>query len=121
MTQRAELYEIGTPLPAALKVSRAELPEDVLKAIRPLMRPDPRGYFLQWLAAWLSIVVAIGAAIHFDNVYLTAAVIFFVATRQNLLALLMHEQTHWLGSRSNWADYFCELLVAYPPMVTLEG
>ena len=33
----------------------------------------------------------------------------------------MHEQTHWLGFRSRWGDLFCELFVAYPLMVTLEG
>jgi fatty acid desaturase len=48
-------------------------------------------------------------------------VVFFIGTRQNVLALLMHEQTHWLGLRSKWGDYFCELFVAYPLMVTLEG
>lgn len=112
---------IGLPLPPPLRVSRAELPADVKKALLPLMRPDGLGYLLQWFFAWLTIALAIVLAVKVQNVWVSVAVTVFIATRQHLLALLMHEQTHRLGFRSRWGDYFCELFVAYPIMVTLEG
>lgn len=117
----ANLFELGSPLPSALRVDRSQLPPEVTKALRPLMRPDPTGYLFQWCLSWLSVVIAIAVAVRADHIAVTVAAILFVGTRQNLLALLMHEQTHWLGSRSRWGDYFCELFVAYPLMVTLEG
>jgi fatty acid desaturase len=33
----------------------------------------------------------------------------------------MHEQTHRLCSTRKWADYFYELTIAYPLLITLEG
>jgi len=119
--EKAVLYTVGAAMLSPLRVNRGQIPSTVKEAIRPLMAPDPRGYFLQWAFAWGAALAAIVAAARLHNVWSSIAVVFFVATRQNLLALLMHEQTHWLCSRSKWADYFCELFVAYPLMVTLEG
>lgn len=104
-----------------LRVERADVPVTVKEQVRSLAGPDPVGFATQWLMAWISIIAAIAIASWLQNIAVTAAAIFFVATRQNLLALLMHEQTHWLGFRSKWGDYFCELFVAYPLMITLEG
>lgn len=108
-------------MPSPLRVERAEVPATVKEQVRLLTRPDPRGFLTQWLLAWLSVIAAIAIAVRLGNPVVTAVAVCFVATRQNLLALLMHEQTHWLGFRSKWGDYFCELFVAYPLMITLEG
>ena len=48
--------------------------------------------------------------------------IFLVATRQNLLGLLVHEQVHRLGSRARYGDLITNLFAAYPLLVlTVEG
>lgn len=119
--RKARLYEVGTPMPSPVTVQRSQIPASIKEAVRPLMEPDTSGFFLQWGIAWASILAAIAIAVYVQSTWLTVAVVLFVGTRQNVLALLMHEQTHWNGLRSNWGDYFCELFVAYPLLVTLEG
>jgi fatty acid desaturase len=118
---KAVLYEIGTPLPSPLKVGRADVPQNLKLEIQQLMRPAPHAFLLQWVGAWLAIAACIFTAARLNSLWFSVAAIVIVATRQNLLALLMHEQTHWLCSRAKWADYFCEILIAFPLLVTLEG
>jgi fatty acid desaturase len=115
------LYVVGAPLVSPIKVARSEVPPNVKREVYLLMRPAAGAFLFQWTSAWVIIIGSISAAVHLDNPWTTLLAIFIVATRQNLLALLMHEQTHWLASRLKWADYFCELLIAYPLLVTLEG
>src|SRR5205807_4269060 len=115
------ICEAGAPLASPLRLGRAEVPPEIKRKLQAFMRPAPGAFLLQWMLAGLTIGGAIYAAMWLHNWWATLLAIFVVATRQNLLALLMHEQTHRLASRLKWADYFCELLIAYPLLVTLEG
>ncbi|MAE66876.1 MAG: fatty acid desaturase, partial [Phycisphaeraceae bacterium] len=45
----------------------------------------------------------------------------FIATRQNMLGLLNHEQTHRLGVRSRLGDHLANMTMAWPLLITLEG
>ena len=118
---KAVLYEVGNPLPVPVRAGRADVPQKLKNELQELMRPAPGKYVLQWALAWLTIAVVIWGAVRLQSFWFSLAAIVIVATRQNLLALLMHEQSHWLCSRSRWADYFCEILIAYPLFITLEG
>jgi fatty acid desaturase len=111
----------GEPLPSPLRCERLTVPSEIKKQLLPLMRPDLLGFLMQWARAWIVIAGAIGGAIYLDAIAATILAIVIVATRQNVLGLLMHEQAHWLGSRRKWMDFFSELFVAYPVLVTLEG
>ncbi|MBV9508465.1 MAG: fatty acid desaturase [Acidobacteriia bacterium] len=108
-------------MPSPIIVRRADVPQELKRELQRLMRPAPKAFFLQWFWAWMLVGTSVYAAVHFHQLWLSILVVLFVATRQNVLALLMHEQTHRLCSRQKWADFFCELLVAYPLLVTLEG
>lgn len=82
--------------------------------IKALSGARPKTFALTLATTWASIALAIGAAIYLDNIFLSIFVVFFVATRQNLLALLVHEQTHYLGLKSRYGDWIANLLTAYP-------
>ena len=85
------------------------------------MGPRP-GYFLcKLLFTWVAILGAVAAAAHWQHVWLAVAVVLFVATRQNVLALLLHEQVHGLGIRGRFGDALCNAVIAYPLLITLEG
>jgi len=83
-------------------------------------RPDK---FLSTLgAAWLVIAISIALAIYLDNIFASIIAIYVIATRQNLLGLLIHEQTHYLGLRNKFGDQIANLLAGYPLLVmTVEG
>ena len=118
---KAVLYKVGSRLPSPVRVSVSNLPLHVRRAVKSFMKPDPCGFMLQWLLAYTSVVGAVWFATVMNSVWVTFGAVLFIATRQNVLALLMHEQTHWLGFRSRAGDLFCELFIAYPLLVTLEG
>jgi fatty acid desaturase len=67
------------------------------------------------------IVSAIVLAVHIDTWWFSLATIIFIATRQNVLGLLMHEQCHRLAFHSKNGDLLCNLFAAYPLLVTLDG
>jgi fatty acid desaturase len=47
---------------------------------------------------------------------------FIVATRQNVLGLLVHDQTHCLGFKARFGDVITNIIAAYPLLgITLEG
>lgn len=81
------------------------------------------GAFLRAAATtWLTIGLAIAAALHFHNIFVTVFAIYIVATRQNLLGLMIHEQTHYLGLKGKYGDWIANLLVAYPLLaMSIEG
>src|SRR5438445_7603310 len=109
LPRKAIIYEVGEPMPSALKVGRLELPREVKRELIALMKPDTKGYCWTTALTWSTIIAIIYAAARIQKPWMTAIAICVVATRQNLLALLMHEQAHWLGSRAKWMDYVSEL------------
>lgn len=57
-------------------------------------------------------------AVHLKHWSLTLLTILFVATRQNILALLVHDQAHMLGYRiKRWGDLAANLFAAWPLLV----
>jgi fatty acid desaturase len=89
--------------------------------IKQLSGPRPRQFLTTMASTWLVIALAISAAIYFQNWFVSAAAIYVVATRQNLLALMIHEQTHRLGLNYKYGDVIVNLFAGYPLIgVTVE-
>lgn len=109
-------------LPVALLGDQGQLPESARQAIRALTGPRP-GYFLTQLAlAWLVIAIMIGWAVHAETWWVSLLTVLIVATRQNVLALLVHDQAHCLGFKPRYGDLFVNLVAAYPLLfLTVEG
>jgi fatty acid desaturase len=109
-------------LPPIIKVASPELEAELRARVRKLVGARPLPFMRQLIGAWCVIIVAISLAIWLDNVWMSLATIFLVATRQNLLGLLVHEQVHRLGSRGRYGDLITNLFAAYPLLVlTVEG
>ena len=51
---------------------------------------------------------------------MTLFAIIIVATHLNMLELLAHDQTHWLGLRGRFGDSIANVLTAYPIGLTVE-
>jgi fatty acid desaturase len=72
--------------------------------------------------AWAVIIASIWLAVELQSVWVSVLAIFIVATRQNILGLLVHEQSHCLGFKASYGDSLVNFLVAYPLIVlTVEG
>jgi fatty acid desaturase len=90
--------------------------------IKALSGPRPRPFVEALLGTWAVIALAAASAIYLDTLWVTVAAIFVIATRQNLLALLIHEQTHYLGLKGRHSDAIVNLTAAYPLLaVSVEG
>jgi fatty acid desaturase len=110
------------PLEPSVLSDKRALSERVRGEILHLSGARPVAFLAQALGAWGVIVIVIALAVHVDNVWITALAIVIVATRFNILALLVHEQVHFLGLRGRYGDWVANLLVAYPIFgITVEG
>jgi len=102
--------------------SAQRLSANARSEIRALSGAEPYRFLYELASAWAVIGIAIGIAIYTDNVVVSAVCIFIVATRQNLLALLVHEQTHSLGLNWKFGDAVANIFTAYPLLaVSVEG
>ncbi len=113
--------KLGSPLPSPLLGDKASLSQKARDEINTLRGPNPKRFLIQALSAWTVISAAIGIPIrtHFTlPIYLPA--IFIIATRQNLLGLLVHEQAHYLGFKSKMGELIANILTAYPLLITTE-
>jgi len=81
------------------------------------------GRFLATLATtWITIGLAVALACLARNMVVSALTIYLVATRQNILGLLIHDQTHQTGLNSRYGDLIVNCLAGYPLFViTVEG
>lgn len=93
---------------------RGALSKEARTKIRDLMGPRPAAFLVQLVFAWIVIFGAIVLAEYLDAIWATILAILIVATRQNVLALLVHEQAHHLGFASRWGDLFVNLTAGYP-------
>lgn len=101
-------------LQIAILAEREVLPEELRAAVREMSGSRP-GYFLFQLAmAWIVIGGMITWAALADSVWVSLLTIIVVASRQNVFALLVHEQAHCLGFKPKFGDLFVNLFVAYP-------
>lgn len=109
-------------VPCAVLAERDALPPAVREAIRPLLGPRPAYFVRQLTLAWGVILVAIALAEWIGTWWATLLAILVIATRQNVLALLVHEQAHCLGFKPPRGDLIANLFAAYPLLfLTVEG
>ena len=109
-------------LPVAILGNRDLLSEVAQSKIRELTGSHPRYFVGQLIMAWLVIVATVSWAVYANNLWISLLAIFVVATRQNVLALLTHEQAHCLGFKPKFGDPFTNLFAAYPLLfLTVEG
>jgi fatty acid desaturase len=121
-TLGCNLFEIGEPLPTAVVAqARQRLSPQARQEIGRLMRPDPGRFLWQLVLAWVTIIGAVLLAEYSQRLWVTALAVIFIATRQNILALLMHEQCHRIGFRSRLGDYLGNFTCAYPILLSVEG
>lgn len=85
--------------------------------IAALAGPGSAAFLGQAVMAWLVIALAIGIAHWAHNVFVTALCVVVIATRQNVLGLLTHEQAHYLGLKSKYGDWVCNAIASYPLLV----
>jgi len=105
----------------ALAGGKEALPPDALKAVMALNGPRPARFILEALKAWAVVAAAIGFAVWSGSWVASAFAVIVVATRQNVLGLLVHEQAH-LGLGGRFGDWIANLLAGYPLLVlTVEG
>jgi fatty acid desaturase len=108
-----------TPLPAALQSDRTRLSPEVRAEIQALSGARLLAFLGQLIFAWLVIVGAIAVALAANHWLISLLAIVVVATRHNVLALLVHEQVHRLGLRGKYGDLFVNLTAAYPLLIGL--
>jgi len=83
---------------------------DILK----LSGPRPIPFLLTALYAWAVIIGIIWSALVAHSAWVSLFVIFIVATRKNMLGLLVHDQAHCLGFPTRPGDLITNLIAAYP-------
>lgn len=110
----------GRCLPVAVTGEREAVSAEAAAEIAGWMKPAPIRFVACALRAWAAIVIAIWAAERIGTWWSCALAIIFIATRQNVLGLLMHEQAHRLGFKSEWGGRLANVLVAYPILMTVE-
>ena len=111
-----------TLLPAAVRGDRQSLPPAVRDEIQALNGARPLAFTAELAWAWAVIVGVVAWAVHMQAWWASLIAVVVVATRQNVLGLLVHDQAHLLGHRGRFGDLFVNLFVAYPLLVlTVEG
>ena len=111
-----------TPLSPAISGDKKSLSGAVAEEIGRLNGARPLAFTLQLARAWAVIIGAVCLAVYADSMWATLIAIIVVATRQNVLGLLVHEQAHLLGYRNRYGDLMVNLFAAYPLLaLTVEG
>jgi fatty acid desaturase len=75
-------------------VGKEALSESAVDQIQSISGSRPARFALEVMKAWAVIIGVIASAVYVDHWLATIAAILIVATRQNVLGLLVHEQTH---------------------------
>jgi fatty acid desaturase len=110
------------PLPPALLGDKSRLSDQARAEIRDLSGARPVAFLSQAFGAWGMIIAVIALAVQVDHIWMSVLAVAVVATRFNILALLVHEQVHFLGLRGRYGDLIANVLVAYPLIgITVEG
>ena len=110
-----------TLLPAAVMGDKSVLSETARAEIRKYLGARPIPFTLQLMLAWLIIVGVISWAVWMGAIWATIVAIFIVATRQNILGLLVHEQAHLPNQLaafgiSGGSNGFSRLFMSHPPL-----
>ena len=110
------------PLPPAVKEGKHLLSASARSEIAALNGARPGAFTYQLVLAWVVIVGIIACAVYLDSMWATIVAILVVATRHNVLGLLVHDQAHFLGYRGRHGDLVVDLFAAYPLLVlSVEG
>src|SRR5947207_5346850 len=110
-----------TPLPPAVKGDKQILSRAVVAEISQLNGARPLAFTLQLVSAWAVIVGIVFWATYVDAIWATIVAIIVIATRHNVLGLLVHEQAHLLGYRGKFSDLLVNFFAAYPLLVLTVG
>lgn len=111
-----------TPLPPAVTADKQTLSAEVRAEILALNGARPWAFTGQLVWAWAVIVGAVAWAEQMQAWWATLIAVLLVATRHNVLGLLVHEQAHLLGYRGRFGDLVTNCFAAYPLLVlTVEG
>ena len=109
-------------LPLAVLGDKKSLSKEAQLEIDRLSKRHPFQFFAQLFMAWAVIIASIWLAVELQSAWMNILAIFIVATRQNILGLLVHEQAHCLGFKASYGDSLVNFLAAYPLIVlTVEG
>ncbi len=100
---------------------KRDLSEQGRARIRELWGPRPLAFLFQALSAWGVIVAAIGVAVYVDRGWATLIAMMIVATRLNVLGLLVHEQAHVLGLKGRYGDLIVNVIAGYPIGISVEN
>jgi len=111
---------VGKPLPLAVKGNRSSLSKHGLRKVIQLIKPEPTNFVLQMVLAWTGIAAAIFISEYFGKLWITVPALYFIATRQKILALLVHEQIHNNGLPQSWGNLFTNIFYAFPILITVE-
>jgi fatty acid desaturase len=93
---------------------RERLSPAARREIKALSGARPRHFAAAAGLAWATIILCVAAARWSGNPVAAAAAIVVVATRQNVLGLLIHEQAHHLGLNFRHGDWLANALCGYP-------
>ena len=86
-------------LPIPIRIERDQLPADLRRAAEALNGARPWHFSTTLVMAWVVIFAAIALAQWAGHWWATLLAICVVATRMNILGLLVHDQVHLLGYR----------------------
>lgn len=108
------------PLPNPF--TETKIPKELLKEIQKLYGPRPGAFVRQIFSAWLVITASISFAVFLNTWWITIIAIFIIASRQNILGLLVHDQSHRLGIPGPIGDILTNIFAAYPLILfSVEG
>lgn len=90
--------------------------------VRRLSVIEPHRALSAIVGEWLTIAIAIAAAIAADQWAVTLAAIIVVGARQHALLVIAHDASHYrLLPNRWWNDFAGNVLLAWPMFVTVQG
>lgn len=108
-------------LPSAIKGTSKDLSKEAKQEISRLCGARPIAFLWQAFSAWFIIFIMIASSIYVNNVLMSIVAVIVIATRINVLALLIHEQAHFLGFRSYYGELIANFFTAFPLATTIEN
>jgi len=109
-------------LPQAIKEDRPRLSPAAREELKALSKRRTGRFLMEAIYAWVLIFTAIWIAVQAGNIWVSLLVMFFIASRQNILTLLIHDQVHCSSMKAWPGDLITNLLCGYPMLLlTVEG
>ena len=94
-------FEAGESLPNPMLGRKEALSGEGKMQLKKFSGPRPGRFLLEPTFNWVVITATMWAATWLNHLLFYLVAIYFIGTRQNVLGLLIHEQTHYLCSRKN--------------------